>query len=552
MNVVQKLKVTKFGGSSCGSANAYRRLAEYFSNELKNGHRVVGVFSAMFAVTDRLLLALDAAVDGDVQTVKDARAAVWDLHVRTLDDLVKCPEARSARLQWMDKRMTEFFDVTVDRVMHAGKCSAHDKDLLSSLGERLSIGMMQSTCDEYGIPARLVESDSLLITDDVSGNATPLLDRTRENAQHDLVPLLNDGIVPLVSGFFGCSAETGKLTTLGRGGTDLTAAVLGHSLDADEINLYKVEYTKTEDGWLDSWQPGFVGVVHDCEIETTIPVISYGDAAQLAHFGKKVLHPSTVHPAVEKDIPIYVKSNWDPTLEGTLICSKADSNRPITTVTGVEIDKYDARHHTEPLVEVVVPQDNAASRVACQNVVSREQINETLSALQRLSDVGLRRMGLKDTLILQEKLTGLASQIGERVKTVQMEGENVDRANVSAVALVGSRIAEMPGIADAVVNALDKANIECIVPDRINDSRDNFTVFVWSSKRKEAMRLLHNEFVGRKIRRMDLLGANSFWMQQQGGNAKTNTRGVLKAAPHLEEENEGAKLGYGAGGGFTV
>ena len=175
---------------------------------------------------------------------------------------------------------------------------------------------------------------------DESGNATPLLTETRANVVRDLLPLLEDGQVPLVSGFFGTSATSGKLTTLGRGGTDLTAAVLGHALDADEINLYKVVYTKTAQGWLDEWQPGWIGVVHDAEPDETIPTMSYRDAAQLAHFGKKVLHPSTVHPAVEKQIPIFVKNNVDPDHAGTQIChTRGSADYPVTSVCSLSVAK---------------------------------------------------------------------------------------------------------------------------------------------------------------------------------------------------------------------
>mgnify|MGYP006129978633 CR=1 FL=1 len=130
---------------------------------------------------------------------------------------------------------------------------------------------------------------------------------------------------------------------MGRGGTDLTAAVLGHALDADEINLYKVEYTTTQKGWLKTWEPGWIGVVHDAEPDQTITTMSYRDAAQLAHFGKKVLHPSTVHPAVEKQIPIFVRNNVDPGHPGTQIClTRGSDDYPVTSVTSVSVAKVRA------------------------------------------------------------------------------------------------------------------------------------------------------------------------------------------------------------------
>lgn len=204
----------------------------------------------------------------------------------------------------------------------------------------------------------------ILVTTDESSNAEPLLDETQIKVDANLKPLLAEGKIPMVSGYFGRNTD-GKLMTLGRGGTDLTAAVVGYALNADEINLYKVEYTQTEDGWLDEWQPGYeaptahcspitptqclrvlvvwllanrwIGIVHDAEPTVTIPVMSYDIAAELAHFGKKVLHPSTVFPAIRKSIPIFVKNNYDHSHPGTKIIAGADIDlsQPVISITSM-------------------------------------------------------------------------------------------------------------------------------------------------------------------------------------------------------------------------
>ena len=156
--------VTKFGGSSCGSAAAYNHLADYFAGELAKGNQVVGVFSAMFAVTDRLLNAIGAAKRGDADLVAQSRAEVWDLHESTLRELVNDAGRVDERLDWMHERMHTYFDATVERVTATGSCSAYDRDMISHMGERLSIGMIHSLCEDRGIPSALVESDTLLVT----------------------------------------------------------------------------------------------------------------------------------------------------------------------------------------------------------------------------------------------------------------------------------------------------------------------------------------------------------------------------------------------------
>ena len=132
------------------------------------------------------------------------------------------------------------------------------QDRISSVGERWSSKLMSSYMTDIGYDAPFVSSDQLIVTDGCSGNARPILDATRARVQEVLVPLLQRGGLPVITGFFGAS-ETGKLTTLGRGGSDLSAAVLGYCIDADEVSLWKVEHTTRADGWMDQWTSGWEG-----------------------------------------------------------------------------------------------------------------------------------------------------------------------------------------------------------------------------------------------------------------------------------------------------
>ena len=204
---------------------------------------------------------------------------------------------------------------------------------------------MSSFLQDQGYDSPLFESDTIIVTDDVSGNARPILDATRRRVAERLLPSLDRGALPVVTGFFGAS-ETGKLTTLGRGGSDLTAAVLGYCVDADDVSLWKVEYTTRPDGWMDKWAAGWEGVVHDAEPSVTIPRLSYEEAAEMAHFGKKVLHPETVMPAVEKAIPITVRNTINPSHPGTRIEWHPSSSRSsrVQAVTRVPLRTYETKN----------------------------------------------------------------------------------------------------------------------------------------------------------------------------------------------------------------
>jgi len=514
-----KLIVAKFGGSSCGNHEAYAKLGDFFEKQIKSGHRMVGVFSAMFAVTDRLLAALYAAKDGDISRAKQCRTEIRDLHVRTIEGMNLSEEEAAKCVEWVDDRLGTFFDPTIAKVYEKNDFDAQDQDMIAHMGERLSICMMDAHCRSRGLRSQVVESDDILVTNDVSGNATPQLGLTQEKVQNVLVPLLEDGVLPIVSGFFGTSSETGKLTTIGRGGTDLTAAVIGHALDADEIQLHKVEYTKDEKtGWLKSWEPGWIGVVHDCEPDLTIPVMSYRDAAQLAHFGKKVLHPATVHPAVEKQIPIVVKNNYDPEHPGTIICATVPSDSPVTSVTSLSVAKYDERHsaiasNAKPQVDVIFPRDNS-ERDQCKLIVSSELLGGTADKLNRIKFEGVRGTGLSFAHETLEALEELHKMLKLRVENIEDESNLGDRAEMSLVSIVGSSLEKIPGFRNFVKQRLTEEGISCTFPDRVNGSGDNVTIVVKSDERKRASKALHDALVGQKIRRMDIMGSQDFWSQQ--------------------------------------
>src|SRR6202034_424982 len=159
-----------------------------------------------------------------------------------------------------------------------------------------------------------IEATELVVTDSCHGGADPLMDRTRERCQSSLRPLLEQGVTPVVTGFIG-STRDGVLTTLGRGGSDYSATILGAALDADEVIIWTdVDGVLTAD-------PGCVGEA------CTIPEISYREAADLALFGAKVLHPKTLRPVMQSDIPVWIRNSFAPEHPGTKITPAGAANR---------------------------------------------------------------------------------------------------------------------------------------------------------------------------------------------------------------------------------
>lgn len=243
--------------------------------------------------------------------------------------------------------LQEWYDNVTNNIAEKQSYDSYDMDRVSSIGERLSNFVMSAYLRSRGTMSHFVPADELIVTCGTHGDAEPDLQATRDRVAQHLEPLLRDS-VPCVTGFFG-AGPNGKITTFGRGGSDLTAAVLSNTLrDVDEMILWKVECEKRDDGWLKEWKPGFTGVVHDADVEYTIPELSYDDAAQLAAFGKKVLHPSTVFPAIEKDIPVYVKNTIDPEHPGTKIHSDVDTEaQPVSSITKAEFNFCEQKHEIQ-------------------------------------------------------------------------------------------------------------------------------------------------------------------------------------------------------------
>jgi len=354
-------------------------------------------------------------------------------HPPTRAELCTGRAATDATTEYITATLASSFDACVRDMAGRGGATPELTDALSSLGERWSARIMADyMTSSLRMDAPFCTSDELIVTDGVSGGARPLLDLTRARVTQRLVPLLERGATPIVTGFFGAS-PSGLLTTLGRGGSDLSAAVLGHALDAEEVALYKVEHTTRADGWMDEWRAGWVAVVHDADPSATISSLSYEEAAELGHFAKKVLHPETVFPAVDKRIPIAVRNTNDPGHPGT--CIGGSGPRPpldegagrVQTITRMQLTAYEQRH--APIADVDVAALHVAREEAC------------------------------------------------------------------LVVLVGSRVMALPGITEAVTGVLKGAGIPVQVPRRVNGSAHNFSVLVPESARANAVQLLHKSFV---------------------------------------------------------
>jgi aspartate kinase len=327
---VKNLLVMKFGGTSMGSAERIRSVAE-ISREAWTGRPVVVVVSAMSKVTDLLLEGLRHAEGGDEQGLEVTIGRLAERHRECCAALLASATAQAATQEQLDAILDEYTRIARG-VLMLGERPPRSVDEAIAVGERLSATLLAAHLNESGVEARAVNAREVVVTDAVFGNASPLMEPTRERARSVLMPLLEARRLPIVTGFNGATLD-GRATTLGRGGSDFSASILAAVLDAEELWIWS-----DVDGIM-SADPRLV------EHAKVLDEITYREAAELAYNGAKVLHPRTLAPLMEKDIPVWSKNSFHLAAPGTRIVAATREGpcgpRAVTSMTNVALVSLD-------------------------------------------------------------------------------------------------------------------------------------------------------------------------------------------------------------------
>ena len=306
------LRVMKFGGTSVADASCIRKVAEIVKNNFRDSDLVV-VVSAMSGVTNKLIEAATQAEARNQGRVVEILGEVRDQHETAVRALIHSADRRD-RLQTRIDDLLEECMQSCDSTAELGELTPRARDAISSMGERLSAPLVAAALEPYGLTGEALETTDLIVTDSGHGAADPKMDLTAERCEQILRPLLRKGVIPVVTGFIGATG-TGVLTTLGRGGSDYSATIVGAALQAAEVIIWTdVDGILTADPRL----------IPDA---VTIPEISYREASDLAHFGAKVLHPKTLRPVMQDGIPVWIRNTFSPGRRGTKITPIGNANR---------------------------------------------------------------------------------------------------------------------------------------------------------------------------------------------------------------------------------
>lgn len=461
--------VMKFGGTSVGNAERIAQVAEIVRSQVAKGDQVVVVLSAMSGVTNSLLTSAQEAAGGSISSLLSTRAELERRHSEVIDKLVKT-ESERLSLRESTQYTLDGFEDLCSSIFVLGESTPRGRDAVASIGERLIVPIAAQVLKEYGLDPKSIDATQLIATDDVFGAADPIMETTRDRTLSKLGNLLEAGGVPVTTGFIGATRD-GVVTTLGRGGSDYTATILAWALDADQVWIW------TDVNGVMTTDPRVVPEAN------TLPEISYSEAAELAYFGAKVIHPKTILPAAEKNIPIRILNSFDPSHPGTLIVRDprpTDSLiKAITAIRNLSIITVEGRGM------IGVP--GVAGRVF--STVAREQVN-VLMISQSSSEQNI-------CFLVESTSAGRAIQALVREFELERLRLNIERIwaqdHVVIVAVVGAGLRSTPGIAARVFSALAQKDINIIALAQ-GSSEYNLSLVLDEGDADESVRSIHAAF----------------------------------------------------------
>ncbi|HLI50153.1 MAG TPA: aspartate kinase, partial [Thermomicrobiaceae bacterium] len=267
------MRIMKFGGTSVGTGSAIDRTATILATAQREEGPIVAVVSAMSGITNLLLDTAERAAQGQVIDPAEFRWALSERHLAVVGELIRDPH-RSAEVSSAISALAERCARLIESVQVLEDLSPRVRDWIVSFGERMCATLVAAVLADRAVPSEPVESDRLIVTDSDYGNGSPMPDQTRELVAKNLRPVVDRGVLPVVTGFFGANSD-GVTVTLGRGGSDFSAAILGNALDAEEVVIWTdVDGVMTADPRL----------VREAR---TLPSVTYAEARELAYFGAK-------------------------------------------------------------------------------------------------------------------------------------------------------------------------------------------------------------------------------------------------------------------------
>jgi len=460
--------IVKFGGTSLSDGKRIKSAAELIRRYRGHIEEVVVVASAMGGVTDELIRAAEGAKAGDRAYVEGFLERLSKRHIDAVGEAASDPGTKCELVNGVEEDIAELGKALVG-VSYLSELTPRSRDYILSFGERLSTRILWGALRDLGMRAEYFTGfEAGIVTDANFGEAAPIYEVAREKVRAALEGVIRSGSIPVVTGFIGGTPD-GIVTTLGRGGSDYTATILGSLLNADEVWLM------TDVDGLMTADPKIVPSAK------TIRRISYSEAAEMAFFGAKSLHPRALEPVSEKGIPLRIKNTFDPDGEGTLI-TKEGADRGEKAVKAVTLIR-NVSLLTASGAGIVGTPGAAASifKVLGDNRINVLMISQS-SSEYNVSFVIPRASS-------EEAVSALRRGLQERGLIKEVSSED----DVCVVAVVGSGMRGTPGVAARVFTAVARRGINVRMISQ-GSSELNISFVVGESDGADAVRAIHEEF----------------------------------------------------------
>lgn len=446
--------VMKFGGTSVEDATAIRRLVSIVK-QYQNRQPLV-VVSAMAKVTNGLLECAQLAAQGELAAALQKLAGLAARHFTAATELAGSETEKDALFAELQRRF-DGLHATLEQISATRQVTPQFSDAVSANGELLSSPLVAAAFRAAGVPSTCVDIRPLMRTNDDYSRAAVQFEIANPRLKSGFVPLLAEGQIPVTQGFIG-STVTSLTTTIGRGGSDYSAAIIGAALDAEEIQIW------TDVDGIMTTDPRIVAEA------AKVKIISFAEAAELAYFGAKVLHPSTLLPAMAKDIPVCVCNSRRPSVPGTAIVRQAPSGgvivkaiafkRGITVVNVISDRMLMAHGFLARLFEIFNKHETSVDMVATSEVSVSMTVDDTRHLDAVIADL---------------------EQLGE----VEVEREQ------ALICVVGEQLKYTPGVASRIFGSIADVNVSMISHGA---SAINVSFIVANSEVERAVRALHQEF----------------------------------------------------------
>ena len=462
------LLVMKFGGTSVGDAGRMEKVAEIVRDASRDNNVVV-VVSAMAGVTNKLIEAARGAESGNHELVSAIFDELNRKHKAVADLLTRSPEDQNSIQQIMEGILRSGHQLCHGTLL-LRELTVRALDSIAALGERLSAPLVATTLGVHGVASTAIDATELIVTDSFHGSAEPQMDPTRRRCEARLLPLLQNGIVPVVTGYIGSTPE-GVVTTLGRGGSDYSATILAAALGADAVIIWTdVDGVLTADPRL---VPG----------ARTIPEISYREAAELAFFGAKVLHPKTLRPVMHGHIPVWIRNTFAPERPGTKITSSGSSNgsgaKALTAISDIA------------LITIGGPGVLGVQEVLGRTFTTTARVQADVLLVSQCSSQNDICFAVPSPHA-ERTVQALRYEFAQDFAHEEAEHIALD-PSVAIVAVVGEKMRRTPGIVGRTLSALGREDVNIIAIAQ-GSSECNVSFLVQKEDMQTALQAIHREF----------------------------------------------------------